>query len=400
MRRLASLAAPAVAVLVAACGAAVGPGSSNFSELSGSGTLQMLNPQDGWTYSRDMVARTSDGARTFDVVTPPGVGGDGQVADPFFLDAAHAWVWVIRWNQSVLASATLERTADGGASWTVMPRQAVLEGGMTFVDLQHGWMITGRESGNHTAVENTLWRTSDGGATWSQLIRVTHRISIEPKVQVGDCEWLGQIAWTSTIHGVAGVDCPFDAPPAVEITDDGGSTWRQVSLPDLPPRDGIGLFEDVGDVHVFAGGGLAAFVSRCVGPDGNSCQPYGELYRSDDAGVTWTPGSVILRGGGLLMPDADHAWMPNSCLSEQCDSAQILVTADGGAHWQQLPLPQALWPNMHGSRSYSFVSSTVGFVVVSNEFQTGSSFYQTTDGGHTFVAFTPRFLPPKATRRV
>jgi len=68
-----------------------------------------------------------------------------------------------------------------------------------------------------------------------------------------------------------------------------------------------------------------------VGPDGISCQPYGEMYRSSDGGVTWTTGSVILRGGGLLMPDSDHAWMPDACLTEQCDSAQLLVTSDGGA---------------------------------------------------------------------
>ena len=346
-----------------------------------------------------MVARTSDGARTFNVVTPPGVAGDSQIADPFFLDASHAWVWVIRWNQSVLASATLDRTMDGGATWKSVPSQTAVQGGMTFIDPQHGWMITGRQLGDHTAIENTLWRTSDGGQIWSQQFQTTHRISIQPNVQAGDCDWLGQIAWTSETHGVAGVDCPFDARPTVEVTDDGGSTWTAVSLPGLPPRPGVVLFESVGDFHVFAGGHLVAFVSRCVGPDGYSCQPYGEVYRTSDAGVTWTAGSVIVRGGGLLMPDADHAWMPDACLSDQCSSAQLLVTSDGGAHWQQLPLPQALWPNMHGSRFYSLVSPSVGYVVATNGMAGTVDYYESVDGGRTFISFTPRFLPAGATRR-
>jgi len=269
---------------------------------------------------------------------------------------------------------------------------------MTFIDPRHGWIISGRQVRNHTAIENTLWRTSDGGQTWSQLFQTMHRISIQPNVQVGDCDWLGQIAWTSETHGVAGVNCPFDGPPAVEVTNDGGVTWMAVRLPGLPPRPGVALFEDVGDFHVFAGGHLAAFVTRCVGPDGISCQPYGEMYRSSDGGVTWTTGSVILRGGGLLMPDSDHAWMPDACLTEQCDSAQLLVTSDGGAHWQQLALPQALWPNLHGSRIYSFVSPTVGYVVATNEMAGTVDYYESVDAGRTFVPFTPRFLTARATR--
>jgi hypothetical protein len=47
---------------------------------------------------------------------------------------------------------------------------------------------------------------------------------------------------------------------------------------------------------------------------------------------------------------------------------------------------------MHGSRIYSLVTSTLGYVVVSNEFQSGSSYFITTDGGATFTPFTPRLV--------
>jgi photosystem II stability/assembly factor-like uncharacterized protein len=393
VRRLASLLAVAAVAILAACGVAdTSNTTANRSALSGSGLLQMLNTREGWTYGNDLVARTTDGARTFANVTPPGAGGDSQLVDPFFLDSSHAWIWLIRWNQSSLASAVLDRTTNGGSSWTSIPFQPAVEGGMTFVDPEHGWMISGREVANHTAVENTLWRTSDGGQTWRQAVQSTHRLDIEPNVQKGDCYWLGQVAWTSLTHGVAGVSCPNDAQPAVEVTYDGGSTWRLVTLPALPPRGGIALFEDVTQIHSFGGGRLAAFVSRCVGADGRSCYPYGALYRSSDGGIGWTAGVVVERGSRLLMPDPDHAWMPDACVTSECDGGELLVTSDGGVHWQQLPLPRALWPNMHGSRNYSVVTPTLGFVVASNGMARTTDYYETVDGGRTFVRFEPRFL--------
>lgn len=398
-RRFASLVMLVVAVVLGACGGpAPGPAYSNFSALSSAGSLQMLNTRDGWTYGNDLVARTSNGARTFNVVTPPGVGGDSQVSDPFFLDASHAWVWVIRWNQSELADATLERTTDGGASWTAIPFQPASEGGMTFLDPEHGWMTSGRQLNNNTAIEDTLWRTSDGGQTWRQLFQSTYRIAIQPNLQKGDCYWLGRIAWTSLVHGVAGVSCPFDAPPSVQVTDDGGSTWALAKLPALAPRAGIVLFENVAEIHAFAGGRLAALVSRCVGADGTSCFPYGQLYRSDDAGMNWTQGSVVERGGPLLMPDSDHAWMPDACVTEQCDGAELLVSSDAGDHWQQLPLPRELWPNLHGSRIYSVVTPTIGYVVASNAMIGTTEYYETDDGGRTFNRFQPRFVAAPATQ--
>jgi photosystem II stability/assembly factor-like uncharacterized protein len=393
VRRLATPLGLAAAAILAACGPALGPASSSFSALSGSGSLQMLNVSDGWTYGNDMVARTSDGARTFNVVTPPGVGGDSQVTDPFFLDSVHAWVWVIRWNQSVLASAILERTTNGGASWTAIPFQPAVEGGMTFIDPQHGWMTTARDVDNHTAVENTLWRTADGGETWAAIHTTKHRLDIEPNVQRGDCFQNG-IAWTSGTYGIAGVSCPYDSPPAVQVTGDAGATWRTEALPPLPTRPGVVLFATVGPLHD-EGGELVAVVSRCVGTDGNSCRNYGEVYRSADGGMTWSHGAVVWGVGDVLLADADHAWLPDACPTDQCYGSQLLVSSNGGSTWQELPVPSAFSPNMHASRTYSLVTPTLGFVVVWNEFQNGPTYYKTTDGGRTFSPFTPRFVAPR-----
>jgi len=392
VRRLASLLAAVTAGILAACNPTAGSVPNEAPLVAGGGSLQMLDTRAGWTYGGDLVARTVDGARTFENVTPPGAGGDSQLVDPFFLDRSHAWIWRIVWNQSVLASATLERTSDGGVTWTAVPFQAAVEGRTTFVDPENGWMTTGRQLPNHTDEEDTLWRTSDGGASWAAVTRSTYRLDIHPSAQPGGCYWLSNVAWTTITHGVAGVSCPFDAPPAVEVTDDGGWTWKAVRLPNLPAREGIALFEGVVQVHSLGGARLAALVSRCVGTDGTSCYPYGAPYRSNDGGRSWTSGVVVERGSGLYMADADHAWIPDACAANPCDTAALLTTSDGGTSWRSIPLPQDLWPNLHGSRIYSVVSPLVAYVVATNAMAQTTDYYETQDGGLTFSRFQPRFV--------
>lgn len=359
-----------------------------LSELT---TFRMLDARVGWTYNSNLVARTSDGARTFIDVTPPGVTGTIQVDGAFFLDSTRAWVWVAGKNGS--SPAILERTTDGGATWKPTGFRTAQDGSVMFFDSDHGWMVTGQSISNHTAFENTLWRTANGGQTWTLVFRQSWKIPIQPHVQRGDCS-MGDITWTSVSHGIAGVQCPFDSPPAVGETDDGGNTWTQQPLPQLPALPGVALFSAAGDVTDLGDGQLATVVSRCVGPDGMSCHDYGELYRSKDGGRTWSQGAVIWGIGLVQMPDSEHAFAPDGCLTDQCDGPKMLVTSDGGMSWRQLGLPQALWPNMHAARLYQFVSPTIGFAVALSAGvgigpAPAPTFFKTTDGGHTFTAFVP-----------
>jgi photosystem II stability/assembly factor-like uncharacterized protein len=190
--------------------AARSPGKS----LSG---FQMFGERQGWGLGHGLIARTSDGARTFKDVTPANVGSISQDPSAFFLDADRAWV--------TSGNDTLDRTADGGATWTAIHMSPAIEGSVTFYDEQHGWLVQGQDTDQHTASLQTLWRTVDGGSTWTPVYRRTVRRSIEPHVQTGDCVWAAT-AWITSQHGLADVSCPFDSPPALEATDDGGSTWH------------------------------------------------------------------------------------------------------------------------------------------------------------------------------
>ena len=394
--RLSVLLAMIVALALGGCDVPPSAGgASHHGSLSDILSLDMLNAKQGWTYGPDLVARTSDGARTFVDVTPPDVRSQQQVGGTFFLDSKRAWVWVEDKNGS--APATLETTSDGGATWQATGFRTNVDGGLTFVDSSHGWMLTGQGVADHTAVENTLWRTVDGGRSWPAVYRWTHKLTIQPNVQTGDCA-MGEITWTSTSRGFAGVGCPFDSPPALAVTDDGGVTWTREPLPPLKTLAGVSLGESTGITRAFSMGPLIASVSRCVGPDGESCRQYGALYRSSDDGATWTQGAIVWGGVDIQMPDPDHGFLPDACLTDQCDSPELLTTSDGGATWQQLSLPRALWPNMHAERFYQFVTATVGFAVATSPGLASAAesapatFYSTMDGGHTFSSFTPALV--------
>lgn len=379
---------------VAACGGGASvPGSTSIGRqipLNGA-AIAMVDARYGWAYSDRLIARTSDGAQTFHAVTPPRLPSGAQLDPPLFLDSMHAFAFAIVWDGSTLKTSVLERTSDGGATWQSTAMTPAAHGDLTFFDPQHGWLVSGQDSADHLSITNTLWRTTDGGSKWTSMYSYTYRVDVHPSVQSGGCYWQGSIAWSSPTHGIVGVACPFDAPLAVDVTDDGGSTWIRRNLPDLSPQTGMVLYSSVGPVHVFAGGAAVAEVGRCVGQDGSSCFPHEELYRSEDGGLTWTGGASIRAGGELIAIDSDHAWFSAGCLVvlDDCTTFGLLSTADGGVTWRVFPLRQELGPNMHGSRTYSFVTPDLGFAVASNEFVARSSYFKTTDGGMTFVSFTP-----------
>lgn len=390
MRRPVLLALMACLAL-AGCGGLATGAAHHHGSLADVNSLKMLDADHGWAFGYSLVARTSDGVKTLVDVTPPQVTATTIVDGAFFLDPTRAWVWIAPRNGS--SPATLERTSDGGATWQATGFRTAHDGGVTFIDSDHGWMISGESVVNHTALQNTLWRTTDGGRNWSVVDQRTHKLAIQPNVQAGECE-IGEIGWTSTVHGLAGLECPFDAPPTVDVTDDGGALWTQATLPALPALKGVSLFAGVGPMHVFGHGQLATVVSRCVGPDPTSCLPYGKLYRSGDGGASWTSGAVAWGLEDVQMPDRDHAFASNGCQTDHCDSPGLLVTSDGGASWQRLSLPQSLWPNLHSDRIFQFVSPMVGFALATSpSIGMGSpdpaTYFKTTDGGHTFNVFVP-----------
>jgi photosystem II stability/assembly factor-like uncharacterized protein len=129
----------------------------------------MVNAAVGWgSEITGHIVRTTDGGQSWSDVTPPNRPGDAFSS--FFLDAQSAWVY-----DSNNPSKGLVHTADGGETWTMLTQSMpvanggmpVANGGLKFVNEKDGWAEAVDVGAGHGEV--TLFGTDDGGITWKQI---------------------------------------------------------------------------------------------------------------------------------------------------------------------------------------------------------------------------------------
>ncbi len=404
-------------LVLAGCNSTQEPGHAASRSTAGSGSvaaLKMIDAVSGWGYGAHRVVRTGDGGRTFIDVTPPAVGADRVIRSHDFLDASRAWVLV--GPAAFHAPETLEATVDGGVTWTQFETPASQSGGVVeFADSAHGWLIGGNwlpdcstsgvACGPPTARQTTLERTTDGGATWSLVYQTLQHVTSDPLVTVqlsggmqmslqapSDCGWQGLPDFQSGEVGFVGLSCPGAVQPPMAATADGGRTWRRIVLPDPPGAPGNVIFTSVGRVHFSSAREGLAVVSQCIGEVG-ACTPTGAMVKTSDGGLSWSAGAEV-HSLGLDMEsvDASHAWLLDGWLTDPAVPS-LLSTADSGATWDTYPLPPFLTLTGAGSRSFQLVTPTLGFAEISKSTEPQPRFYRTEDGGLTFTPFSPQFPP-------
>lgn len=113
-------------------------------------------------------------------------------------------------TMTVTASPRPSPTASGA------PPTGVQVQSVTFVSVTHGWLI-----GLGPTTGSRVEETTDGGAHWTLLT------AVPPGHPTG-------IRFADATHGYA------YASSALDITADGGRTWRQVHIPDQDRGDGTG----------------------------------------------------------------------------------------------------------------------------------------------------------------
>ena len=358
------------------------------------GPLEMVSPSAGWSISGGLVAHTSDAANTFVDVTPVGIDSNHQVNASARLDAQHAWVVV--GAPTGTSTWTVYRTSDGGSTWN--SSSVGMHGGnadITFVDSLHGWLQTTQLINGDRTQAVRLVKSTDGGVSWTTIFTTEQRNVVDLNSPPGDCLSRG-IRFATTQRGFMGLNCPPGAAPQMDMTEDGGSTWRRLTLPrpSLPAGFVWGSSVDAPIFDNAASG--TAFMSACVGTH-TECQLAAVIYRTWNGGRDWTPGTVVgVSGGAVSFGDAFHAWAPLGCLTP-CNSplpVVLLHTSDAGITWDSLPIPSALGPNRHGFQQFNFVSSVVGFGTSWLAGPGGSNptrnDFRTNDGGRTWMPFSPR----------
>ena len=333
---------PAVAKTAAAADAARAQGRPFWLQ-----SLQMTSAAVGWafyyagnpnsaSYPTLLLARTTDGGRTWTDVTPAGArpllatpGGHALDA----VDGDRAYVAVTGATEQSYTAVNTTRvftTTDGGLTWAdSAPLRAVSEASqLSFADPENGWLMLGGNGGAMGQDPVWLYRTSDGGTHWSLAATPAPTGSPSSGQESGQipitCDKNGLLFATPTTGWIAST-CNADLAKALLVSHDGGAGWGEQSL----PPSSIGGLDTPGTVE----------------------------------------GPQFVDGVGFLTVKPEPA------------GASLLVTRDLGQSWQRLPLPGGLqYPQI------TFFSASQG-ILVAGETQGafGGTFYTTADGGRTWT---------------
>ncbi|GHO60983.1 WD40/YVTN/BNR-like repeat-containing protein [Ktedonobacter robiniae] len=353
-------------------------------ELTEGERLCMVNEKDGWSIgigSQDAwgsILRTTDGGKSWKLVTPPGIH---RVSDLYILDNNTAWLPI--WDQTKSPYPVwLYRTINGGTSWQRFTFSGSDIQSLTFTDQNHGWAVKTQQPQQNTSQsqsqqtiggsiqqkptlpKNTLLHTHDGGKTWQSVAPF-------PAGMGGSLYFIDeQTGWTT------GVDKPgIEIIMSIYITHNGGRTWQKQSLPNTPGK--LAMAQQ----PIFFDKSTGYFLARFDTPN---IQWY--AYTTHDGGNSWQRSNTAVPSSVRLLVDDQHAI--GATLDQKSDLKDIFI----------LNLTDnrtvSTSPNRNGTLiDYSFPTVRVGFVFK----QTSSSaidLYKTIDGGKTW--FKVSTLPKAA----
>jgi photosystem II stability/assembly factor-like uncharacterized protein len=304
-------------------------------------------------------------------------------------------------------SGVIARSDETGTLWSVVHRTRSAWNAVEFADLVNGWVV-GSNGG--------ILGTSDGGDSWNAQRQDTSE-------DLRDLAVLSA-ARVVVVGGAPPVIPAFSGGALVLGTDDRGTSWNRVSVPQGPAIEratlvsvcflstGIGVTfgggtsggvalrsEDSGQTWLdisdrVAGGDVRASV--CVGEQEVWAVGGGPVaFHSADGGQTWEDRSAALRDifqGQLDAVGFDSAGVGWTAGAAEVGSGStvsepiLLRTTDAGVTWQRQPLPPLPEPAaLTGLALTPLLGVTVGQaeVIADRTFPAG---FATEDGGDTWIA--------------
>lgn len=264
----------------------------------------------------------------------------GKAATTFFLDANTAWAaYYDRTAAPITIPPVIWRTADGGQTWTSSPPLDVtdaayyLPSDLVFVGVRNGWLMAHVDAGMmHDYV--FVYASTDGGQAWERI--VDPFIDNLPQ----SCGKNGMTFVDVQTGWVVG-DCQGVQPgaPYFQTTADGGRTWQAVDLP--PPADQPDLFarDDAGcgvyALTIFSPQSMVV-VMRCLFFTADPLRTDSFLYATTDGGQTWR--SHVSPASAVTFVNSETGWALTAAADPNDPAAprDFYQTGDGGQSWTKI----------------------------------------------------------------
>lgn len=360
------------------------------SEAIGWGTADLPDSQgENWS---TRILRTADGGLNWLDVSPPDMS---EIVDTFFLDENNAWVvTTIEETDSASGPAVLVwYTRNGGHTWNKGGPLAHRGMGMSagssvfFSDAQHGWLMNGDDvaMGSESV---TLYKTEDGGSNWKEILSTS--LANEPPLDAIPLAcYKSFLVFRDASTGWVTGSCLSDNV-LLEITSDGGLSWR---AQDLPLPDGLS----------FGGGLCTPYPPTFFSPQEGILQVICEtislsIYHTYDGGQTWEgPAyrSRMMTTSLVDFVDSNNGWhFASEDVPTNTKGVGFYVTHDGGKTWSEItPIINVsdaydLPPNkLEAIRDFDFIDVEVGWATL--DVGDYSLMLKTNDGGFTWSSWVP-----------
>jgi photosystem II stability/assembly factor-like uncharacterized protein len=255
-----------------------------------------------------------------------------------------------------------------------------------FLDEMHGWIVISVGHYMNQDV-NVIFGTQDGGLTWNNLADKFSMGQGEGQDGGAGmpCQVTG-ITFVDLQHGFLAGNClavGVDENWNILVTDDGGDTWQEQALPE--PSGVPQALQQAANTQnrICAASGVdntpagILVLHSCLLTEGSGMQRnYFFLSLSSDHGQTWKGWA----GEVASFVDASTGY---SLGDLQQDGTRLLsVTSDGGATWQELR--QVSWPGAH--LDFTAIETGFALAWDWNPSQQNYDYalVQTTDGGSSW----------------
>jgi photosystem II stability/assembly factor-like uncharacterized protein len=285
------------------------------------------------------------------------------------------------------------RTDNGGTTWTkLIEKPGTFVRAIGFLDDKRGFAGNiGPDAFPGVTDETLLYRTDDGGTTWTPVALPDTdgaRGVCAIDILAIDRVDRGHRRHEEIVHAGGRVG----GPSSLFASSDGGATWTRLPL----PPDVAGGILDVKFLDPSIG-----FVF--AGSDPDVSKSHGVIVKTTDGGRTWkkvyesTRPYELMWKGAFPSRQIGYASLQNytgEVAAETPDGVTVIgaryivKTEDGGDHWRELPVVDDAKVQEFG---VGFVDDRHGWLGVS------AGGYETTDGGATWRAVATM---PKATNKI